>query len=67
MKLVNDRLAVKAKMLTPNNSGYILLAAELDRIKPFGPPSPAQRPDILEATLFRAVLIAPGEGTPRPL
>lgn len=78
MRLVNNHLAVKAKMLTPNNSGYVLLAAEVDGIKPFGRPSPAKRQllagakthlrnlarrsDVLEATLFRAVLIAPGEG-----
>jgi hypothetical protein len=78
MRLVNDRLAVKAKMLTPNHRGYILLAAEVDKVKPFGRPSPAKRQllknaktrlnhlaqqaDVLDATLFRAVLIAPGEG-----
>lgn len=78
MRLVNNHLAVKAKMLTPNNSGYILLAAEVDKIKPFSRPSPvkrhllafaktrltdlAQQSEILDATLFRAVLIAPGEG-----
>ena len=78
MRLVNDRLAVKAKMLPPNHRGYILLAAEVDRVKPFGRPSPAkrqiladaktrlghlaQRAEVLDATLFRAVLIAPGEG-----
>lgn len=78
MRLVNSHLAVRARMLTPNKSGYILLAAEVDKIKPFGRPTRAKRqllarvktrlrelakrPGILEATLFRAVLIAPGEG-----
>jgi hypothetical protein len=79
MQLVNDRLAVKARMLPPNHNGYLLLAAEVDWRGPFRRPSPAKRqlladakaryvdlakrPDVLEATLFRAVLVAPGEGS----
>ena len=78
MRLVNDHLAVKARMLPPNDNGYILLAAEVEWTRPFRRPSRAKRQllagakarliglskrsDILEATLFRAVLIAPGEG-----
>jgi hypothetical protein len=79
MRLVNDRLAVKARMLPPNHSGYFLLAAEVDWRGPFPRSSPAKRQlladakagcldlakraDVLEATLFGAVLVAPGEGS----
>jgi hypothetical protein len=78
MRLVNDQLAVKARMVPPNDNGYILLAAEVEWTRPFQRPSLAKRqlladakarliglskrPDVLESTLFRAVLIAPGEG-----
>jgi hypothetical protein len=78
MRLVNDHLAVKARILPPNDSGYILLAAEVDWRGPFRRSGRAKRQllayakarcvelanraDVLEATLFRAVLVAPGEG-----
>lgn len=78
MRLVNDHLAVKARLVPPNDSGYILLAAELGWRGPLGRLSPAKRrllayakarcedlvkrADVVEATLFRAVLVAPGEG-----
>lgn len=78
MRLVNDHLAVKARMLPPNDSGYILLAAEIDWRGPLWRLSSAKRQlrahvkarcgdlakrtDVVEATLFRAVLVAPGEG-----
>jgi hypothetical protein len=75
MKLVNDRLAVKARLVPPNGNGYLLLAAEVRwrgagaakrrlltdlKVRCVGL---ATRPEIEEATLFRAVLVAPGEGT----
>lgn len=78
MRLVNERYAVKARMVPPNHHGYVLLAAEVDWRGAFRRPSPtkrrlvaaakaralelARRPDVLEATVFRAVLVAPGEG-----
>jgi hypothetical protein len=78
MRLVNDHLAVKARMVPSNDNGYILLAAEVDWRGPLRRLSPtkrqlladaqarcadlAKRADVLEATLFRAVLVAPGEG-----
>jgi len=78
MRLVNDHLAVKARLVSPSDSGYILLAAELGWRGPLRRLSPAkrrllayakarcedlaERADVVEATLFRAVLVAPGEG-----
>ena len=78
MRLVNDHLAVKARQVSPNDSGYILLAAELGWRGPLRRLSPAKRrllayakarcvdlakrADVVEATLFRAVFVAPGEG-----
>ncbi len=78
MQLINDHLAIKARMKPPNDSGYILLAAEVGWRGPFPRASPsrqqllarakeccvelAKRPEVHEATLFRAVLLAPGEG-----
>lgn len=79
MKIVNDHLATKALMLPPTDNGFLLLAAEVGWRGPFRRPRPAVRqllahakawcvdavthPDILEATTFRAVLVAPGEGS----
>lgn len=79
MKLVNEQLAVPARTVPPNDHGYLLLAAEVDWRGPFRRPSPrvrqvlaqararcaalATREGVCEATLFRAVLVAPGEGT----
>ena len=78
MELINDHLAVKARMVPPNDNGYILLAAEVEWRGPFLPSRRtkrellgrlkgrceelATREDVEEATLFRAVLVAPGEG-----
>jgi hypothetical protein len=78
MQLINSHLAAKAHILPPNDSGYILLAAEVGRRGVFGRLNPARRQllayakarcadlakraDVLEATVFRAVLVAPGEG-----
>jgi hypothetical protein len=78
MRIVNQRLATKARMLPPNDCGYVLLAAEVDPGARFPRQRPAKRQllvhakawcidlakraDVVEATVFRAVLVAPGEG-----
>jgi hypothetical protein len=79
MQLVNSRHAVKARMVDPDDCGYVLLAAETGWRGPLLPAPPARRRllamaadccealvrrnDVIEATAFRAVLVAPGEGT----
>jgi hypothetical protein len=79
MRLVNDKHAAPARMVAPSDDGYLLLAAEVEWRGPFRSDSPAKRhllarakdlcaglagrDDVVEATLFRAVLVAPGEGT----
>lgn len=75
MKLVNDRLAVKARLVEPNDSGYLLFAAEtgtwrgpfptaippLDELKAIAAEL-AARPEVEDATVFRGRLRPPGEG-----
>jgi hypothetical protein len=79
MRLVNARHAVKACMVTPDDRGYILLAAETGWRGPWLPTGAARRlllakvatrceqlagrPDVVEATVFTAIMVAPGEGT----
>jgi hypothetical protein len=79
MRIVNEHLATKARMLPPDDCGYLLLAAEVDPRARFQRHRPAKRQllahakawslalakraDVVEATVFRAVLVAPGEGT----
>ncbi|MFI7131401.1 hypothetical protein ACIBQ1_37355 [Nonomuraea sp. NPDC050153] len=75
MKLVNDRLAVKARLAEPNDRGYLLFAAETGTWRgPFPTSIPsldplkaiaaelAARPGVEEATVFRGRLRPPGEG-----
>lgn len=72
MKLIREDLAVKARLLPPTDDGFLMLAAEAGRWLgqfPSGHTSVAVRLreaaaelDALEATVFRAVLRAPGEG-----
>jgi hypothetical protein len=79
MRLVNARHAVKACMVTPDDRGYILLAAETGWRGPWLPTGAARRlllakvatrceqlagrPDVVEATVFTAIMVAPGECT----
>ncbi|SFP08571.1 hypothetical protein SAMN05421810_101910 [Amycolatopsis arida] len=80
MKIVNDRLAVKASLREPNHNGYLLLAGEVGRWRGLFPVATrttkriatqlstlaaglTARDDVEEATVFRAVLRAPGEGS----
>lgn len=79
MPAVNTYSAVKARTLEPNQNGYLILAAEIDWRGPFRRDRRhkrrlialardwcahlATRPDVIEANVFRAVLVAPGEGT----
>jgi hypothetical protein len=78
MRIVNERHAVEARMVPPRDDGYLLLAAEVDWRGPLLPPRPATRAllaalkreldrlaehdEVAEANVFRAVLVAPGEG-----
>lgn len=72
MKPINDRLAVKARLLPPTDDGFLMLAGEVGAWRgPFAN-APAQLTarlktqaagiEALEATVFRAVLRPPGEG-----
>ncbi|TDE30105.1 hypothetical protein E1295_41345 [Nonomuraea mesophila] len=75
MELVNDHLAVKARLVEPNDRGYLLFAAEtgtwrgpfptsvppLDELKAIATQL-AARPEVEDATVFRARLRPPGEG-----
>ena len=79
MQAVDTYGAVKAPSLEPNENGYLILAAEIDWRGPFRRDRRhkrrlialsrdwcahlATRPDVIEANVFRAVLVAPGEGT----
>lgn len=80
MKIVNDRLAVKAQLREPVQNGYLLLAAEVGDWRGLVPTRrrvtkqiAAQlstmsarlttRDDVEQATVFRAVLRPPGEGS----
>nr|MDT0656726.1 hypothetical protein [Micromonospora sp. DSM 115978] len=72
MKLINDHLAVKARLLPPTGDGFLLLGAEVGTWR--GPFSSnvsafatrvkqlAGRLEALEVNVFRAVLRPPGEG-----
>lgn len=72
MKLVNDHLAVKARLVPPSGDGFHLLAAEVGAWRgPFAPEVSAlatrvkrlaDRLDALETNVFRATLRPPGEG-----
>ncbi|MFI6452541.1 hypothetical protein ACIBF6_13375 [Streptosporangium amethystogenes] len=75
MKLVNDRLAVKARLVESNDRGYLLFAAETGTWRgPFPTSVPpldglkaiaaelAARPEVEDATVFRGLLRPPGEG-----
>ncbi|TMR88016.1 hypothetical protein, partial [Nonomuraea basaltis] len=73
MKLINDHLAVKARLLPPTGDGFLMLAGEVGTWRGgyFASP-PTQLPAHLkalatgiearEANVFRAVLRTPGEG-----
>lgn len=79
IRVVNERLAVAALTVPPDGCGYLMLAAEVDWRGPLRRDDDgkrqllvhakarcgdlAKRADVLEATVFRAVLVAPGEGT----
>ncbi len=72
MKLVNDRQAVKARMLAPTTDGFLMLAAEVGTWRGPFPPDVSelafrtkelgQRLQALEVNVFRAILRPPGEG-----
>ncbi|WP_067465617.1 hypothetical protein [Nocardia amamiensis] len=72
MKLINDHLAVKARTLPLTDDGFLLLAGEIGTWRgnfAFPPGAVAtdlavlaRAIDAVEATVFRAVLRAPGEG-----
>lgn len=72
MKLIRDDLAVRARLLPPTDDGFLLLAAEAGRWFGHLPSAhtalAARLLDIAatvearEATVFRALLRAPGEG-----
>lgn len=73
--------ALPARTVAPSRNGYLLLAGEVDWRGPFASPGLAKRrllaeaktrcftltrrTGVLEATLFRAVFVAPGEGRER--
>jgi hypothetical protein len=73
MKLINDHLAAKARLVPPTGDGFLMLAGEVGTWRGgyFASP-PAQLPAHLkalatgiearEANVFRAVLRTPGEG-----
>ncbi|NUT34461.1 MAG: hypothetical protein HOV79_15430 [Hamadaea sp.] len=72
MKLIRDDLAVKARLLPPTDDGFVLLAAEAGRWLGYLPSAHtamaarlqemAATVEAREATVFRAILRAPGEG-----
>ena len=78
IRLVNERFAVEALTVPPDSFGYLMLAAEVEWRGPLRRDGSvkrrliahakarcvdlAKRADVLEATVFRAVLVAPGEG-----
>ncbi|MFG6200690.1 hypothetical protein [Nonomuraea sp. JJY05] len=72
MKLINDHLAVKARVLTPTGDGFVMLAGEVGSWRGPLASAPVQLAARLkalaagmearEAYVFRAVLRPPGEG-----
>ncbi|WP_433005514.1 hypothetical protein [Kribbella sp. CA-294648] len=72
MKLINDHLAIKARVLPTTGDGYVLLAGEAGSWRgPFAVPplelagrlkTLAEGIEATEANVFRAVLRPPGEG-----
>ncbi|MTE21419.1 hypothetical protein F0L17_20340 [Streptomyces sp. TRM43335] len=62
MKPVNDHLAVKARLTTPNSSGYLLLAAEVGNwYGPFLPPDRTRRALLARLTTAAGRLAARDE------
>ncbi|MEV4416430.1 hypothetical protein [Catellatospora sp. NPDC049609] len=72
MRLVNDRHAVKARLLKPTGDGFLLLAAQVgtwrgplpSAVSPLAAKAreQARRLEALEVDVFQAVLRPPGEG-----
>ncbi|WP_327581029.1 hypothetical protein OHA25_34185 [Nonomuraea sp. NBC_00507] len=72
MKLINDHLAVKARVLPPTGDGFLMLAGEVGSWRgPFASPpvqlaahlkALAAGSEAREGNVFRAVLRPPGEG-----
>ncbi|MFC5827281.1 hypothetical protein [Nonomuraea insulae] len=72
MKLINDHLAVKARVLPRTGDGFLMLAGEVGAWRGYFASAPAQLAARLkalvvgiearEANVFRAVLRTPGEG-----
>ncbi|MEV4476377.1 hypothetical protein [Nonomuraea sp. NPDC049504] len=72
MKLINEHLAVKARLLPTTGDGFVVLAGEIGTWRGYLPSAPARLAGHLkalaadiearEATVFRAVFRTPGEG-----